>query len=332
MYRSKSLNYHYLTNDGRASNNFVDQTILDYGTGEINPYSSVSILKNKKFYDMNIDQKYHSKKYDFQLKLIPRIKLPRRHKTFSKNEDNHFSQEINIRKSFQDMSNINITNNTFPDEYKGKVKFRNKKFDNFSKNNFYTRFSVQNSINQNLRNVDERKKHSVSQIISYFNEFSDKKWDSNRNDMKCDKKIFINKNQSLDENQHIFYTNSLKIDTKNSLNDCNIHDIVSTRSIFLRKNDNNYNVRKKEGIVYNKNNYFVTIKNINYIPDKCNTSVTTDKKEHIYEKVSDDIISDDRVSYKQHIPPFIRKFTVFPPDLTFKPKSFKSFFSKNTII
>uniref|UniRef100_A0A0N5C5N2 Homeobox protein 2-like n=1 Tax=Strongyloides papillosus TaxID=174720 RepID=A0A0N5C5N2_STREA len=331
MYRSKSLNYHYLTNDGRINNRFVDQTVFDYGTGEINPYSSVSILNNKQFYDMNIDQKYLSKKYDFQFKLIPRIKLSRRHKTFSKNGDSHFGQEINIQKSFQDMSNINISNNTFPDEYKGKVKFRDKKSNNFSENNFYTRFSVQNSINQNLNDADERRKQSVSQIISYFNEFSDKKKDYSRNDKKYDEKNFINKNQSLDENQNIFYTNSSKIDRKKLLNDCNIQDIVSTRSIFFKKNDNNYNGRKKEGIIYNNNDYSVTIKNINYIPNKCNTNITMDKKEHIYEKVSDDIISDDKISYKQHIPPFIRKFSVFPPDLTFKPRSFKSFFSKNTI-
>ncbi|CEF59787.1 Hypothetical protein SRAE_X000153200 [Strongyloides ratti] len=326
MYRSKSLNYHYITN------NFIDGKTFKDKINEINPYSSVSILNNQKFYENQNFKRCINSKYNLQLKLIPRIKLSVNSKTFSEKSKTYLDELITkerynneIQENIKNITNNQINNDIIFKEFKEKVKFRDKKFVNLPKINFTTSIDMQNSINLNSKNISQKKRHSVSQIINYFNECGDKSLNSMQNKKNINIKSYEKKNESFDYNKNINYTNSIKKEKKKY----NLAKLVLGAPKFTKNNNNFCNIRTKKDILPDNYDHSIIIKNINRKLDKDGINID----EHIYEKVPDDFISNDNIYINNDVPnkPFIRTFSIFPPDLTFKPRSFKSFFYKNTI-
>uniref|UniRef100_A0A0K0EH42 Homeobox-containing protein n=1 Tax=Strongyloides stercoralis TaxID=6248 RepID=A0A0K0EH42_STRER len=326
MYRSKSLNYHYITNNLNKNNYFDDDKVFENQISEINPYSFVSILNNRKFYDNHENENYLNFKSDTQLKLIPRVKLSKNKNDFSKSKLKNDEQNIDeIEKNINDKDSIFKKNELYLKEINEKIKFRNKTNVDLPKINLTSPLIMQNNINLNSKNIVEKKRHSVSQIINYFNEFDNHKWNNVQNTKNNNTKKGVNENESPNRNQKINYLNSIK----NNKKICNLPKLVLTIPMLTKKENNSCNVKKKENTLFENNDYFDIIKSINNILDKENTN--TDK--HIYEKVPDNIKCDSKIKKKNFIPnkPFVRTFSIFPPDLTFKPRSLKSFLYKNTI-
>uniref|UniRef100_A0AC35U655 Spermatogenesis associated 6-like protein n=1 Tax=Rhabditophanes sp. KR3021 TaxID=114890 RepID=A0AC35U655_9BILA len=312
----------------------------------INPYSCASILNDAKFYDLiNILDK--PKRLPRNNNLLPSVKITanvvkerKRPKSFcdiSRPPSNVFKSIENGQENIQNAtigykakSNYITTMHNNPD-----VKFR--KNDSISSGKlFQKRFSRRESVNRQLNSYTQPQRMSSTLDKYYRNKCPNKEYDipMTRDSVLKDFEIRIRNVMEAQTAENTINHDGQSIKKKRS--SCSDRSTLlriigwpSPKSVVpIKSVIDFYEGEKRDSILpaietsspntilkkYNKVDYY---------------SPNTGKKsepEHIYETINETIYFDNAVIEIPDLPlrPFIRPFVIFPPDLTFKPKSLHS--------
>uniref|UniRef100_A0A0N4ZIR7 Cylicin_N domain-containing protein n=1 Tax=Parastrongyloides trichosuri TaxID=131310 RepID=A0A0N4ZIR7_PARTI len=268
-------------------------------------------------------------------KLIPRVRLSESFKRSIKKEEIYVNiEELNKTNNTKEFKTFKSDNDLLYHTAE-KVKLRKKAIHNNSKNLSSKSFSVNCDTYLTINNNCQRQDHTISQILGYNDKWKKRKY----NYFGCEK---LKRTNSFNPSFKIIERGDTSSDGK-SMNDKIPHLRRYNTSKFtwspfksstFDKKENIRKDKRNSDIIPEDKNFNIVFKKINQIEDKCLSIDDLPNTEHIYETIQDVIIINFD-SKKKHptipLKPFIRSFSIFPPDLTFKPRSFKSLSYKNVI-